>query len=208
MATLKLYRYDGRESGDLKVKDGIFNVKPSEPAVHRAHVAHRRNLRQGTAATKTRGDVSGGGAKPYRQKGTGRARAGSRRSPLWRHGGTVFGPHPKEIQGKLPQKVRRKALASLLSARAAEDRLRVVDEIPIDKPKTREVVGFLARLEIDGKALLVTDEPHYALIKSAANLKHVTVRFTGDLCAEDVLVCDHVVLTKSAVRKLEERLGK
>jgi large subunit ribosomal protein L4 len=208
MATLKIYRYDGRESGDLKVKDGIFDAKPSEPIVHRTHTAHRANLRQGNASTKTRSVVSGGGAKPYRQKGTGRARAGSRRSPLWRHGGTVFGPKPKDIEVKLPRKVRRKALTSLLSARAAEDRLRVVDEFPIEAPKTKEVVGFLARHEIDGRALLVTEAPHTALIKSAANLKRVTVRFTGELSAEDVLGCDYVVLTKNAVRALEERLGK
>jgi large subunit ribosomal protein L4 len=207
MATLKVFRFDGRESGDLTVKAGVFDEKPSPTAVHRAHVARLANLRQGTASTKTRGEVSGGGAKPYRQKGTGRARAGSRRSPLWRHGGVVHGPRPKDIEMRLPRKVKRKALVSVLSARAAEGRVRVVDAFPIERPRTREVVGFLARHDISGRTLLVTEKLHPALIKSAANLQHVGVRMAADLCADDVLACEHLVLTKEAVRALEERLA-
>jgi large subunit ribosomal protein L4 len=208
MATLKVYRYDGRAAGDLKVKQGVFDAQPSTDAVYRFHLTRLANLRQGTASTKTRGLVSGGGAKPHRQKGTGRARAGSRRSPLHRHGGTVFGPQPKEIEAHLPRKVKRLALATVLSARAADDRVRVVDEFPIETPKTRDVVAFLARHEIEGRALLVTEKVHPVLVKSAANLRRVTVRFTGDLCADDVLASDHIVLTKNAVRALEERLCK
>ena len=208
MATLKIYRYDGRESGDLTVKEGIFDAEISPATAHRAHVAHLANMRQGNAATKTRGDVAGTGAKPWRQKGTGRARAGNKQSPVWRHGGVAHGPHPRDIELKVPKKMKRKALVSALTARANEDRIHIVDEFPIEAPKTKEVVGFLARHDLTGKVLLVTEKMHEALLKSSANLQKVSVQVASDLSLDDVLDCDTLVFTKDAVRALEERLGQ
>ncbi|MFH1756029.1 MAG: 50S ribosomal protein L4, partial [Candidatus Latescibacterota bacterium] len=168
MATAKLYGKDGTEKGSAQLPDSLFGCEVNEKVVHETVLAYLANQRQGTASTKERSDVKGGGKKPYRQKGTGRARAGTTRSPIFRGGGTVFGPHPRSYRINMPKKMRRLALRSALSARAQENNILVISELDFSEPKTKMFASVLNNMNSAGqKVLFVMSEPNDAVVKSA-----------------------------------------
>lgn len=193
----------GETVGRIQVSDDLFGVTFHEAVVHQAMVRQLANQRAGTHDTKTRGEVSGGGRKPWSQKGTGRARAGSTRSPLWRHGGIVFGPHPRSYRQRLPRKMRRLALRSLLSSKVAEDRLIVVENLDI-QPKTKEMARTLQTLGVQRTALVVTRESTLNVKLAAGNLPGIKAVAAPYLNVVDLLNHDHLVMTVDAVRRAEE----
>ncbi|MCK4774637.1 MAG: 50S ribosomal protein L4, partial [Candidatus Krumholzibacteria bacterium] len=171
MATAIVYEKDGTESGKMELPEKLFGGEVNQDVIHEAVVAYLANQRQGTASTKGRSDVRGGGHKPYRQKGTGRARAGTTSSPVFRGGGVVFGPHPRDYSRKLPKKVKRLALVSSLSSRANDGDIVVIKSLEMTEPKTKEFAGILANIDVAGKKMLVVvDRPNEATIKSARNI--------------------------------------
>jgi len=205
----KLYTYG--ESGEPSVAtldEGLFGAEVNSDLLHRTVRMQLGNRRQGTHSTKTRGEVRGGGRKPWRQKGTGRARAGSRRSPLWVGGGTMFGPKPRSYESKLTRKMKQGALRSALSDRASEDRVVLIDRIPFEAPKTKQAVALLERLELTGSVLLVvaTSEFGAAVKKSFRNLPRVKCLACAGINVYDVLRHEHLVLTTGALEELKERL--
>lgn len=208
MPRVAVYNMKGEQVGDIELKDEIFGVEPNEALVHQAVVRYLANQRQGTVATKTRGEVSGGGRKPWRQKGTGRARHGSIRSPIWVGGGTVFGPKPRDYRQALPKKARRAALRSALSSKVAAGDFLVLDELKLEQPKTREVANVLSNLKADeASALFVTAELDRNVYLSARNIPKVSATRAGDLNVYDVLLHGKVIATRDAVAKIEEVLG-
>jgi large subunit ribosomal protein L4 len=184
----------------------IFSQPFNEHVVHSALVWYMASKRRGTHSAKTMGEVAGSGKKPWRQKGTGRARAGKLRSPLWRGGGVIFPPKPREHSNKLPKKVRNLALKVALSQRARENRVKLVDDIKVASPKTKEMVKFLDANKVEGKSLIVSSNPDKNLTLSARNINGVKLISANELNIHDLLGNDWVVLTKEAVSKLEERL--
>lgn len=197
----------GRPVGEMDLKEEIFAVAGKEATVHQAVVRVLAGRRRGTAATRNRAAVAGGGRKPWRQKGTGRARAGSIRSPLWRGGGVVFGPRPRDYAFPLPKKMRRLALRAALSAKLAAGKLIVVDALRIPKPKTKEVLDILRALDAGGRVLIVTAAPEGDLTRAVRNLPGAKVAAAAGLNAYEVLAHEKIVLTREAVAKLEEVLG-
>jgi len=208
MPTVKMRSSEGAAVGNLRLKPEVFGVEANVALMHQAVVVEEANNRQGTADTKTRSEVAGGGKKPWRQKGTGRARQGTRSAPQWRHGGIVFGPHPRDPGKDLPKKMRRGALRSALSAKLADGELTVVDSISLDEISSKKMASILDSLEADGRALLVLDEQNEIVAKSARNIPGVVLRIAPNLSVRDVLNCDRLVITKRAVRKLEEAFSK
>lgn len=208
MPKVAVYNIDGNQVGDLDLNDDIFGVELNEPLIHQAVVRHLANQRQGTVATKTRSDVSGGGRKPWRQKGTGRARHGSIRSPIWVGGGTTFGPQPRDYRQKMPKKARRAALRSALSAKVRDGEFVVVEELRFDAPRTKEMVRVLGNLT-DGaeKALVVTVDGDRNIVLSTRNLPGIGTSRATDLNVYDVLDHTKVLVTKDAVAQIEEVLG-
>jgi large subunit ribosomal protein L4 len=205
MISAKHYRLDGTEKGTRDLPSGVFECEARESVVHQAVLAYLANQRQGTAKAKGRTEVRGGGKKPYRQKGTGRARAGTIRSPLWRGGGVVFGPHPREYRHALPKKMRRIALCSSLSSRAKGGDILVVDDLEYTEPKTKNVAGLLKSLDsYHKKVLLVLDKSNPAVVKSARNIAGVRVILGGMLNAYEVLWADKIIFTQSALAAMEE----
>lgn len=189
--------------GSIKLDDKVFSVPLREPLLHDAVVNFLANQRQGTHATKTKGLVSGGGKKPWRQKHTGRARAGSIRSPLWRGGGIVFGPQPRNYSYNLPKKAKRLALKTALSLKMSEEAITIIDGFSIDKPKTKDMIATLKNLGLEGKKLLIiTPENDKIVILSARNIPGVKVVRVSDLNSYDVLVHGRLLITKDAVSKL------
>lgn len=207
MPKLTLVNQEGSQVGDIELSDDIFGIEPNENVLYDVVIMQQAAKRQGTHATKTRAAVSGGGRKPWRQKGTGRARQGSIRSPQWVGGGVVFGPTPRNYSYKIPKKVRRLALKSALSTKVKEDNLIVVDTITIDAPKTKEMVAILNNLEADKKALIVTNEYNDVVVRSARNIPGVTVKTASDVKVLDILGHDKLILTKEAAEKIEEVLA-
>lgn len=197
----------GASVGEIELNDAIFGIEPNEAVLFDAVIAQRASLRQGTHKVKNRSEVSGGGKKPWRQKGTGRARQGSIRSPQWRGGGTVFGPTPRSYSYKLPKKVRRLALKSALSAKVGEENLLVLDALQLDAPKTKDFKAILGNLKLDKKALFVTAELDENVALSARNIPGVTVLTASGINVLDLLGHETVVFTKAAVEKVEEVLG-
>ncbi len=211
--TLPIYNTEGKEVDtvrlDAKVFDGIIN----EAVIHQAVSAYRANQRSGLASTKTRGEVSGGGRKPWRQKGTGRARVGSSRSPLWRHGGVIFGPHPRDFSYRLPDKIKNGALKSSLNAKVKEDNLIVLDSITLGSPKTQEVSRIFSNLKIkvnrrqDRHFLLVLLEKIDEPLKCAMrNIRFLDFNLASDTHAYEVLSHRRLIITKAALRTLSDRL--
>jgi large subunit ribosomal protein L4 len=198
MAEASRYTFAGSASGKTSLPDEWFGVEVNKSALYQATRAQRTNDRAGTASTLTRALVRGGGAKPWRQKGTGRARAGSNRSPLWTGGGTIFGPLPKTWHEKVPQKVRRLAFASALSDRAAEGRIRVVELEAFDAPRTQRLVKALAGWDVEGKTLLLTRAYDENLYKSGRNVPGLTVKKFADASALDGLRHDVIVVEDGA----------
>lgn len=208
MPRVAVYNMEGEQVGDIELKDEIFGVPANEGLVHQAVVRYLANQRQGTVKTKTRGEVSGGGRKPWRQKGTGRARHGSIRSPIWVGGGTVFGPQPRDYRQRLPKKARRAALRSALSSKVAAGELVVLDALELAEPKTRRVVEMLEKFDAGrGSALFVTPETDKNVVLSVRNLPRASASRAGDLNVYEVLVHEKLFVTRDAVAKIEEVLG-
>ncbi|MGC8833307.1 MAG: 50S ribosomal protein L4 [Armatimonadota bacterium] len=208
MPSVSVLSKDGTQTGSLELSEKVFGRQGGEAVVHRALVTELANARQGTASTKTRGEVSGGGRKPWRQKGTGRARHGSIRSPIWTHGGVVFGPKPRDYNKSINKKEKRAAMMYALSARLAEGAVTVVDDLSLPAPKTKEMVALLSRLGIEGKTLVVVSEYDETLRRASANLPNVQLRVAPNLAIRDVLWADRILGTADALRKLEENLAR
>lgn len=207
MPTVALFKQDGTQNGDVTLNDAIFGIEPNESAVYDAIIMQRASLRQGTHATRNRSAVRGGGRKPWRQKGTGRARQGSIRAPQWRGGGTVFGPTPRSYSYKLPKKVRRLAIKSVLSEKVAENNMVIVDALSFDAPKTKEFKQVLANLDINTKTLVVVENENETAMLSARNLPNVSVVFADNVSVLDVVAADKMLMTQAALNKVEEVLA-
>jgi len=203
-----VYSLTGEVVEHIEISDQVFAVPFNEGVVHQAMVRQRANARQGTASTKTRGEISGSGRKLFRQKGTGYARAGSRRSPLRRGGGIVFGPHPRNYEQAMPRKMRQLALRCTLSAKVEDGELKVLKELKLEEPKTRQMVQILAALGVDSSALIVTSEPEDSVIKSARNLKRIKTTPANLLNVIDLLSYKMLLMTATAVRKAEQLWGE
>ncbi|MFC6316382.1 MULTISPECIES: 50S ribosomal protein L4 [Lapidilactobacillus] len=207
MANVTLYKQDGTENGTVALNDAIFGIEPNNSVVFDAVVMQRASLRQGTHAVKNRSAVRGGGRKPWRQKGTGRARQGSIRSPQWRGGGIVFGPTPRSYAYKLPRKVRRLAIKSVLSQKVLDGDLIVVDGLNFDQPKTKAFADVLAGLNVATKALVVLEADNDFAALSARNLPNVTVVEADGINVLDIVNNQKLILTQAALAKIEEVLG-
>lgn len=203
MPKVALYNIKGDQIGDVELNDFVFGIPVHKAALHDAVVMQLASLRQGNADTKTRAEVRGGGRKPWRQKGTGRARAGSTRSPIWRKGGVVFGPHPRSYATKLPKKVRQLALRSALSSKVEAGNIIVLDNLDMEQPKTQEMVAILSNLKVDRKALVVTAEMIPNVEKSARNIVGITPMDAAGINVYDLLAHDKLVITRDAVAKVE-----
>ncbi|MCD6097873.1 50S ribosomal protein L4 [bacterium] len=201
---------DGNKIGTVPLPEALFVDEPNFFAMHQYVKTYLANQRQGNASTKTRAEVRGGGRKPWVQKGTGRARAGTINSPLWRHGGVVFGPKPRNYKMKLPKKVKRLAFKSALTQRAKESAIKVVENITLDKPSTKTIKRILANMTIpDGEHILfLTAESDTNLYKSVRNIEKVNIKPTGELNAYDIIRHTTIIATEDSIRKLEERLSK
>lgn len=206
MTKVTLYKQDGATNGEIELNSDIFGIEPNENVVFDAVIMQRASLRQGTHAVKNRSAVSGGGRKPWRQKGTGRARQGSIRSPQWRGGGIVFGPTPRSYSYKLPRKVRRLAIKSVLSQKVLDQKLVVVEALQFDAPKTKEFAQVLANLKVDTKVLVVVESSNEFAQLAARNIPNVTVVDETQVTVLDVVNNDKLVLTQAALSKVEEGL--
>lgn len=204
MPKATVYDMTGSKVGELELCEEIFGIVPDRTAMHEAIKNHLANLRQGTQSTLTRAEVSGGGAKPWRQKGTGRARQGSIRSPQWIHGGIALGPKPRDYSYRLNKKYRRIALKSALSAKAAAGDIIVIDNLELSGIKTKEFVNFLKALEVPGKALVVTPEVRENVVKSARNIQGVKTTTATIINVYDILNHDKFIVDKEAVLKIQE----
>jgi large subunit ribosomal protein L4 len=206
--SVPLYDQSGQPAGEVQLPAAVFGGPVHVAAMHQALVRQQANQRQGTAETKTRGEVSGGGKKPWRQKGTGRARQGSTRAPQWRHGGTVFGPHPRGYDQRMPRRQRRLALRAALADTTLRGGLRVVEQITVEEPKTRTMAELLTALQAGPQTLLVIPEHDLLLEKSTRNLRGVRTILVPNLNVEDVVGADTVVMTRAALQLLEEWLQR
>jgi large subunit ribosomal protein L4 len=202
-----VYDREGKENGQIELPEAVFNAPANAAVLHQAVKRQQANDRQGTHETKTRGDVSGGGRKPWKQKGTGRARQGSTRAPQWRHGGVVFGPHPRSYAEKMPRKQRRLALRVALSAKSQDGAVRVVEEIVLEAPKTRAVRDLFDQMGAGARTLFVIPEHDLMLEKSTRNLAGVKTILATNLNPTDVLAADTLVFTRSALTQVEEWLS-
>jgi len=207
MSTAPVVDLTGESRGEIDLPEAVFDVIPHAAAMHQALLRQLANARQGTSDTKTRSDVAGGGRKPYRQKGTGRARQGSIRSPHYAGGGTVFGPTPRSYRQQMPRKQRRLALRGALSVKAAEGQITVLDRIELEEPRTKAVTGFLQAVEAGRRVLMVLGSHHEALELSARNLPEVRVILAGNVSVRDLLTADTVVMTRDAVEHIAEAWG-
>ena len=207
MTSVALFKQDGSQNGTIDLNDAIFGVEANENAEYEAIIRQRASLRQGTHAVKNRSAVSGGGKKPWRQKGTGRARQGSIRSPQFRGGGIVFGPTPRSYNYRLPRKVRQLAIKSALSQKVADDKFVVVDSINLDAPKTKEFAGVLDNLKVNEKVLIVVTEDDKNAELSARNLANVNVVTPSGVNILNVVDAQKIVITKSALSQVEEVLA-
>ena len=204
MPKANLYDMAGKQIGEIELSEAIFGIEPNQAVVHEAVKNHLANCRQGTQSALTRAEVSGGGRKPWRQKGTGHARQGSTRAPQWTHGGIVFAPKPRSYSYVLNKKVRRLALKSVLSAKAAEGSLVVIDSIKQDAIKTADFRKFLSAVKADGKALVVTPAVDEIVVKSARNLPGVLTTPAAQLNVYDILNAQYLVVDQAALAKIEE----
>lgn len=207
MLKLPVYNTEGDTVGEITLSDQVFGAPVNDGLMHRAVVMYLANQRVGTAATKTRANVRGGGRKPWRQKGLGRARHGSIRSPIWRGGGVTFGPQPRDYRQAMPKKARRGALRSALSAKTAGEDIKILDDLIIDQPRTREIVRILGNLGVEnGKPLIITADQNEHAVLAARNLPDTAVVRAGDLNTYTVLRHGNLIMTQGAVAVLEEVL--
>lgn len=207
MPKISIKNMAGQQVGDVELKAEVFEVALNVPLMHQAVVTENANARLGTHETKTRGEVAGGGAKPFRQKGTGRARQGSIRSPHYYHGGVVFGPHPRSYGKQMPKKMRRAAVKSALSARVQDEAVVVVDEIKLDGISTKKMVALLGTLEATGKVLMILEGMTDEIRLSSRNIPGLDLRVSPSVSVRDVLNADKIVMTRAAVDRLQEVLG-
>ena len=207
MTKVSVLNQTGASVGEIELNDKIFGIEPNEAVLFDAIIAQRASLRQGNHKVKNRSEVAGGGRKPWRQKGTGRARQGSIRSPQWRGGGVVFGPTPRSYSYKLPKKVRRLALLSAFQLKCREESIVVLEGLVFDAPKTKDFVKVLSNLSIDKKALFVTADLDENVALAARNIPGITVVSATGINVLDLIGHEKVVLTKAAVEKVEEVLG-
>ena len=204
MSSMKVLNMACAEVGTVELSDAIFGIEPNPVVVHEVVKNHLANCRQGTQSALTRAEVSGGGRKPWRQKGTGHARQGSTRSPQWTHGGIVFAPKPRDYSYVLNKKVKRLALKSVLSAKAAEGKLVVIDSIKMDAIKTADFRKFLSAVKVDGKAVVVTPEVDNVIVKSARNIPGVLTTVANILSVYDIINAQYLVVDQAALAKIEE----
>ena len=204
MSTMKVLNMAGAEVGTVELCDAIFGIEPNTVVVHEVVKNHLANCRQGTQSALTRAEVSGGGKKPWRQKGTGHARQGSTRAPQWTHGGIVFAPKPRDYSYVLNKKVKRLALKSVLSAKAAEGKLVVIDAIKMDAIKTADFRKFLTAVQVEGKAVVVTPAVDETVVKSARNIPGVLTTPATNLNVYDIINAQYLVVDQTALAKIEE----
>ena len=210
--TLPIYNTEGKEVDSVTLNTAVFDGNINTAVIYQAINAYRANQRKGLASTKTRGEVSGGGRKPWKQKGTGRARVGSTRSPLWRHGGVIFGPHPRDFSYKLPQKIKKLALKSSLNVKVKESNLIILDDLKIEKPKTKEAVKIFSNLKIKPAkketftALLLLGKIDNNLNASLRNIDFLDVNSAKDTHAYEILEHKKLVITKEGLKDLTDRL--
>lgn len=204
MAQVQVYNQEGRKTSKMELADAVFGIEPNANAMHLAVVSYLANQRQGTQSTLTRSEVRGGGAKPWRQKGTGRARQGSIRSPQWTHGGIALGPKPRTYKVNLNKKVKRLAMKSALSSKVAAEEMMVVNKVELESIKTKAIVEMLTKLKTAKKTLIVTENVDEKIYKSARNIEGVKVVTVNTLCVYDILNCDSFVVLKDAAKKIEE----
>jgi large subunit ribosomal protein L4 len=205
MAKTAVMNIEGKKVSDLELNDSVFAAEFNEATVHNVVVMQLANKRQGTQSTKTRAEVSGGGRKPWRQKGTGRARAGSSRNPIWRGGGIAFGPKPRDYSYTMPKKARRVAMKSVLSAKLASEKLIVLDALNME-PKTKEMIRVLGNLKVEKKALVITNAVETAVVRSANNIQGVKTAIVDEMNVYDVINADVLIMTEEAIKKIEEVL--
>jgi large subunit ribosomal protein L4 len=207
MPKVALFNQSGSQVGEIELNESVFGIEPNQSVIFDAVVMQRASMRQGTHKTKIRSEVAGGGRKPWRQKGTGRARQGSIRSPQWRGGGTVFGPVPRSYSYKLPKKVRRLAIKSVLSSKVLEENILVLEGLAFETPRTKDFKAVLNSLSVDKKALIVTADLEENVALSARNIPGVTVVTANGINVLDVVNHDKLIMTKAAVQKVEEVLA-
>lgn len=204
MSKVALYNICGEKVGELELLKEVFDVEIKQYAVHQVVVAQLANKRQGTQSAKTRSEVSGGGKKPWRQKGTGRARQGSIRAPQWIHGGVVFAPKPRNYRMNISKTLRKVAITSVLTSKVKNDNLLVLDNISFDFPKTKEMIKVMNNLNVKGNMLLVTEIPNKNVYRSSTNLQDVKVVPVNNINVYDLLKYDKLIITQDAVKRLEE----
>ncbi|MDD5236660.1 MAG: 50S ribosomal protein L4 [Candidatus Omnitrophica bacterium] len=204
--TLPIYNMQGDEIDKLSLDQKVFDGEVNPSAVYQAVLMYRANQRRGLAATKTRGEVSGGGKKPWKQKGTGRARVGSTRSPLWRHGGVIFGPHPRDFSYSIPEKIKRLALRSSLNAKLLENNFLIIDEVKLSNHKTKEVAKILGKLKVKKDALLLLEKIDNDVKLAARNIPHLKMDLAKNTNVYDVLNSEKLIITKRAVTDLVHRI--
>lgn len=206
MSTVDVFNTKGQKAGSVELADAVFKVKAPSTLIHEVVTAYLANQRRGTHSTKTRGEVSGGGLKPWKQKHTGNARAGSIRSPLWRHGGIIFGPKPRSYVQAVPPAKRRLALRAVLSSFAADGKLTVVDQFSVTEPKTKNVAAMAAALKLGPKTVVVVDDITTALDRAARNFAGLRLCRARDLTSYAALLADQLVFTKAALDQITARL--
>ncbi len=204
MPKVNVYNMLGEQVEEIELSDEVFGIEVNQHAVYEVVKNHLANRRHGTQSAKTRAEVRGGGAKPWRQKGTGRARAGSRRAPNWTGGGVVFAPKPRDYSYRVPKKVKRLAMKSALTSKVENGEIIIVDELTFEAPKTKDMVNLLTKLNADRKALIVTAEKDENVVKSANNIPNVQTTVVNNLNVYDILKYNSFIITKEAVRKVEE----
>jgi len=203
MPTVGLFNKEGQKVGDMELSESVFAVEINQDAVHQVVVAQLANKRQGNQSTLTRAEVSGGGIKPWRQKGTGRARQGSTRSPQWTHGGVVFAPKPRDYRISTPRSMRKVAMKSVLTSKVVENEIIVLESLNFDAPKTKDVIKMLKALDVK-KALIVVAESNENIYKSARNITGIDIIPVNNINIYDILKYEKFIITKEAVSKIEE----
>jgi large subunit ribosomal protein L4 len=203
---LSVYNSKGQEVGKFELDKELFTGIVNKGVIYQYLMMYNANQRQGNASTKTRANVSGGGKKPFKQKGTGQARAGSTRSPIWRHGGIVFGPHPRDFHYDIPKKVKKLALISTLNSKAVEDKWIGIDSIDLPELKTKHFQSIIDALKLKGKSLFVLEATDEKVKRVSRNIQNVTIKNFRDFNPRDVMACDTIIMSKAALEKMPERL--
>ncbi len=204
MLKVNIYNIDGKKAGDVELKEEIFGIVPNEEVVHNVVVNYLANQRQGTQSTKTRAEVSGGGKKPWRQKGTGRARQGSIRAPHWIKGGIALGPKPRSYSYRINKKEKRLAVKSVLSSKVAEENMIILDKLELKEIKTKNMANILNNLKVEGKVFILLPEKNENVQYSSRNIEGVKTGLVTNMNAYELLNCDKIILTLDAVKKIEE----